>query len=123
MVVVVVYMTARVFMVRQRFVPPTNRHRLDHKKGETMGLDLNLNKPLALVGIVLGAIVTLLLLAAFVGPLFDATQSITENFTEGDTGNEQANAILPIFAFIIPIAVIVGIVGLVLVAVSFSRSD
>lgn len=88
-----------------------------------MGLDLNLNKPLALVGIVLGAIVTLLLLAAFVGPLFDATASITENFTEGTTGNAQADAILPIFAFIIPIAVIVGIVGLVLVAVSFSRSD
>lgn len=81
-----------------------------------MGMNLNLDRPLAIAGIILGSIVGLLILAAFMSPFFGAVTSITENFTTADTGNDAANAIVAVFAFIVPIVLVLGLVALVVYA-------
>jgi hypothetical protein len=86
-----------------------------------MALSLDLNKPLAVVGVILGGIISLLLLAALLPQMFSATQDITEAFENGTTGNESADTILTVFAFVVPIVIVVAIVGLVIAAVRFSR--
>jgi len=79
-----------------------------------MALSLNLSKPLAIAGVIVGAIVGLTLLAAFLPSLFASTQSITENVSAADTGSDQANTILGVFAFIVPLAIVFGIVAIIL---------
>jgi hypothetical protein len=83
-----------------------------------MSLNLNLSKPLAIAGVIVAAIVGLTLLAAFLPSLFSATSSITENVTTADTGNDSANTILGVFAFIVPLAIVFGIVGIILTVAS-----
>jgi hypothetical protein len=77
-------------------------------------VSLNIQKALVPAFIVLGSIVGLLVLAGFIGPYFDATSSITENFTTADTGNDQANGIIQVFGFVIPIVLALGLVALVI---------
>ena len=85
-------------------------------------LGLNLSKPLAIVGVIFGAIIGLSLLAAFLPSLFSSTASITENVTTGDTGNAQANELLSVFGFLVPVIIVLGIVGLVIAVASFRKS-
>lgn len=87
-----------------------------------MGLNLNLSKPLAIAGIIVGAVVALSLLAAFLPSLFDSTQSITENVTNGETGNAQADDLLGVFAFIVPLAIVFGIVSIILGVAALRKS-
>lgn len=87
-----------------------------------MAFNLNLSKPLAIVGVILGAIVSLLLLAAMLPQLFDATHDVTDTFANATTGNAPADSILSVFAFIVPIVIVVAIVGLVVLAVKFSKN-
>ena len=76
---------------------------------------LNINKALVPVFIILGAIVGLLVLAGFIGPYFDATASITENFTSHSTGSDTADSIVAVFGtLVIPLVLVLGLIGLVL---------
>lgn len=84
-----------------------------------MALNLNLQKPLLIAGVIVGAIVGLSLLAAFLPSLFDSTQAITENVTTASTGNDQADDLLGVFGFIVPLAIVFGIVGIILAVASF----
>lgn len=86
-----------------------------------MGFTLNLSKPLALVGVIVGAVVTMLLLAAFIGVLIDSGRAVTENLTTADTGSDTADTLATALAFIVPIALILAIIGLAIAAVQFSR--
>lgn len=86
-----------------------------------MALSLNLSKPLAIVGVVVGAIVAITLMAAFLPTLLGSSENITTALDSGTTGNAQADAIKDIFVFIVPLALILGIVGLVLAVVSFGK--
>lgn len=82
-------------------------------------MNLNLSKPLAIVGVVVGAIIALSLIAAFLPSLFSSTASVTENITNGSTGNDKADTILAVFAFVVPVILVLAIVGLVIYAASF----
>lgn len=77
-------------------------------------VSLNIQKALVPAFIVLGSIVGLLVLAGFIGPYFDATRAITENFTAADTGNAQADGIVSVFGFVVPIVLALGLVALVI---------
>lgn len=77
-------------------------------------VSLNIQKALVPAFIVLGSIVGLLVLAGFIGPYFDATASITENFTNASTGNAQADGIVSVFGFVVPIVLALGLVALVI---------
>lgn len=86
-----------------------------------MSLNINLNKPLLIVGVIFGAIVGLQLLAAFMPSLFGSTRAITENITNADVGNAQANDLLNVFGFITPVIIVLGIIGLVIVVAQFKK--
>lgn len=85
-----------------------------------MALNLNLEKPLAIVGVALGLIVGLSLLAAFLPGMFDSIHTTTDAVTNGTVGNDQADGILHVFAFVVPIVLILGVIGIVF-AVSKSK--
>lgn len=87
-----------------------------------MALDLNLNKPLAVIGVVLAAVIGLLVLSALLPTLFSATASITENVTTGDVGNATANSLLSVFGLVVPLVIIVGIIGLVILVARFKSN-
>jgi hypothetical protein len=78
-------------------------------------MDLNLSKPLAIVGVVIAAVVGLSILSALLPTLFDSTAAITENVTTGDVGNDTANTLLGVFG------IILGIVGLVFLVAKFKK--
>lgn len=86
-----------------------------------MGFNLNLSKPLALVGVIIGGIVTLLVLAGFVGPMIAAGKGVTENVTAADTGSTIGDTIAQALGPFIPVALIVGLIGLCFAAVAFSK--
>lgn len=86
-----------------------------------MGFDINLTKPLAFVGVAIGAIVSLLLLAGFIAPMFDASRAITENVTTADTGSTIGDSIAHSLGPIVPIGLVVAIVGLAFAAVSLAK--
>lgn len=86
-----------------------------------MSLNIDLRKPLLLVGVIFGAIVSLNLLAAFMPSLFDSTKSITENVTAADVGNAQANTLLSSFGFLVPVIIVLGLVGLIVVVAQFRK--
>jgi hypothetical protein len=86
-----------------------------------MSLNIDLKKPLILVGIIFGAIVGLQLLAAFMPSLFQSTRSITENITTADVGNAQANSLLNVFGFLAPVIIVLGLVGLIVVVAQFRK--
>lgn len=77
-----------------------------------------------LVGILLGAVIVLLVLAKLIVPVFDATADVNtalndENVT---TGDDTADSIKPVFGVLIGLSVLLGFVGLILAAVKFSKS-
>ena len=88
-----------------------------------MAFEINLNKPLAPVGVIIGAIVTLLVLAGFVAPMFDAGRSVTENVTTADTGSTIGDTLAAALGPILPVVLVVGIIGLAFAAVSLKSSD
>lgn len=87
-----------------------------------MSLNIDLKKPLAIVGVIFGAIIGLNLLAAFMPSLFASTKSITENVSAADVGNAQANTLLTSFGFIVPIVIVLGLVGLIFVVAQFKKN-
>lgn len=88
-----------------------------------MSFGINLTKPLALVGVIVGGIVTLLVLAGFVGPMVDAGRGVTENVTNADTGSTIGDTLAAALGPIIPVVLVVGIIGLAFAAVQFAKSQ
>lgn len=87
-----------------------------------MAFGINLSKPLALVGVIVGGIVTLLVLAGFVAPMLDAGKSVTENITDADTGSPIGDTLAAALGPIIPVVLVVALIGLAFAAVQFARS-
>ena len=83
---------------------------------------LNLNIDLKIVGVILAAVIGLLLVAAFLPSMFASTAAVTENLTTGSTGNDQADSILTVFAFVVPVVLILGIVGIVFAVAKFRKN-
>lgn len=88
-----------------------------------MSFGINLSKPLALVGVIVGGIVTLLVLAGFVGPMLDAGKSVTENISTADTGSTIGDTLASALGPIIPVVLVVGLIGLAFAAVQFAKSQ
>lgn len=86
-----------------------------------LNLESSVGKALAVVGVILGAIIGLTLLAGFLPSMFDATASITENVSNGDVGNEQANTLLSVFGIVVPIVIIAGLVGVIFLVAKFKK--
>lgn len=86
-----------------------------------MSLNLNLSKPMAIIGVFIGAILVLALAAGFLPSIFSNVAAVTENLTNGDVGNAQANTILGVFGFIVPVILVLGILGVILAAAVVSR--
>lgn len=86
-----------------------------------MSFGINLTKPLALVGVIVGGIVTLLVLAGFVGPMLDAGKSVTENVSTADTGSTIGDTLAAALGPIIPVVLVVGLIGLAFAAVQFAK--
>lgn len=76
---------------------------------------------LMVVGIVLGAVVSLLILAELMPTYSSAVGNISENFTTADWGDATANSISPIFGLVVAIGGLFAIVGLAFLAYRFSR--
>lgn len=86
-----------------------------------MAFSINLTRSLAFVGLIIGGIVTLLVLAGFVTPLFDAGRSVTENVTNADTGSTIGDTLAGALGPILPVVLVVGVIGLAFAAVQFAR--
>jgi hypothetical protein len=83
---------------------------------------ISMGKPLALVGVVIGAVVVVLLLGALTGVFFNSIAGINENLTEASTGDDTADTILTVFPIVVGVSAVLGFVGLVLAAVAFART-
>lgn len=74
---------------------------------------INIGAALTLVGVIIGAVVGIQVLAALAPTWFDATGDLSENFTNADVGDPQANALANgVFPFIIALVGVFAIVGL-----------
>jgi uncharacterized membrane protein len=82
---------------------------------------LDLNRPMRIVGVVIGGIVIVLLLAALTAPFFGAIGDINTNISEAETGDDAGDVILGVFPLVIAVGAVLGFVGLVLAAVAFAR--
>lgn len=87
-----------------------------------MALNVNLGKALGFVGVIIGGILTLLVLAGFVGPMFDAGRGVTENVSAADTGSPIGDTLAAALGPIIPVVLVVGIIGLAFAAVQFAKN-
>jgi hypothetical protein len=84
-------------------------------------LDPLVSRILTIVGVAFALIIGLQVLAAFMPSLFDSTAAITENITAGDVGNDQANTILHIFGFLVPVVIVLAIVGIIFFVVQRNK--
>jgi hypothetical protein len=81
-------------------------------QNDTRGL-VNLGAALSLVAIIVGVILAISVLAALAPTFFGAVKNLTLAFASPDTGSSLADTILGIIAFIIPLVLVFGLVGLV----------
>lgn len=81
--------------------------------------NFNLGKGLSIVGVFIGAILVLLVVAALLPELFPAIGSTVENITDGSTGNATADALLPVFGLIVALSILIGVVTLILSSTRF----
>lgn len=84
---------------------------------------LNLGVGLAIVGTIIGAVVAIALVAALAPTYFDSLADIGAVFTDANTttGNEDADALLPVFGLLVAFGGLFAIVGLVLVAIAIKN--
>lgn len=74
---------------------------------------VSLGPVLSVVGIVLGAIISILVLAALAPDFFAAVGSIVENLSTADLGSPLANTIAGIIAILVPLVLLFGFVALI----------
>lgn len=86
-----------------------------------MAFNLNLQSPLALLGVVIGAIITITFLAATMGDYLGSVQAVNENLTTANTGSAVADSIAKLMPMVIGVAAVVGPIGVILYAVAFKH--
>lgn len=74
---------------------------------------VSLGPVLTIVGVVLGTIVAVLVLAALAPTFFTAVADITGALTNADLNNTLANTIAGIVAIVVPLALLFGFVALI----------
>jgi hypothetical protein len=84
---------------------------------------LNTSGALTIVGVIIGAVVGLAILAALVPTFFGSLADIGTVFTDANTttGNEDADALLPVFGLLIAFGGLFAIVGLALLVVAIKK--
>lgn len=80
---------------------------------------LNLASGLTIVGVIIGAVVSIALLAALAPQYFSSLADIGAVFTDPSTstGNTDADALLPVFGLLVAFGGLFAIVGLVLLGI------
>lgn len=76
---------------------------------------------LVVVGIVIGAVVLIILIATLFPTYSGAVKNLTSNVTNADFGNGTTNALLPVFALVISLGGLFAIVGLIFLAYHFKH--
>lgn len=91
-------------------------------KGEDAAISLNAG--LTIVGVVIGAVVTLAILAAVAPMWFTSLADIGGVFSDPSTstGNADADALLPTFGLLVAFGGLFAIVGLVLIGIKLKGS-
>lgn len=84
---------------------------------------LNTGAALTIVAVVIGAVVGLSVLAALLPTFFGSLSDIGAVFSDGNTttGNDDADALLPVFGLLIAFGGLFAIVGLALLVVSIKK--
>jgi len=75
---------------------------------------LDLSGPLAIVGIIIGATVTFIVMAALFETLEVNSRALITNFTTFDVGEDASTSIAPAFATVLGISILFGLVGIAL---------
>lgn len=84
---------------------------------------LSLSTPLVIVAVVIGAVVGMAILAALMPTYLDSLSGVTGEFNDPNTttGDDDADALLPVFGLLVAFAGLFAIVGLVLLVVKIRR--
>lgn len=85
---------------------------------------MNANAALGIVGVIIGAVVGITVLAALAPTYFTSLSDMTSVFTDVNTstGNADADALLPVFSLLAAFAGLFAIVGLVIYTVKLRKS-
>lgn len=81
---------------------------------------IDMRAPFAVIGVILGAVVVFLLIAALFSTFADSVADVNENLTDENVtfGDETTDTIKPVFAIVLGLVALTGIVGLALRAFS-----
>lgn len=87
------------------------------------GGQISVNSALTIAGVILGAVVSLNVLAALAPTWFTSTRSLTQNFTTADVGDATANNIAnTVFPLIIALIGVFAIAGLAFLVMKLRKS-
>ena len=75
---------------------------------------LNMSLGLRILTVIITAVIGAAILAALLPTYLDSVGDVSENFTNGDVGNADVNAILPVFGLFVAFAGVFAIIGLAL---------
>lgn len=94
----------------------------DKETGEEGSLSINAG--LSIVGVIIGAVVSIAILAALAPTYFTSLGDIGGVFTDPSTttGNTDADALLPVFGLLVAFGGLFAIVGLIMLGVKLNKS-
>lgn len=83
---------------------------------------INISSALTIVGVVIGAVVSLVVLAALAPTWFDATSDLVDNFTTADVGDATANSIAnTVFPLVLGLLGVFALAGLAFAAMRLRK--
>jgi hypothetical protein len=68
----------------------------------------------AIVGGIIAAVLAFIVIGALISPFLSATESVTDNFSTGSTGNSDADTLLSALGPVIPILAVVVLFGMII---------
>lgn len=85
--------------------------------------NFSIGPALGVAGAIVGAVVVVLVAAAFIPTFFSATSDTVTAFEDPNTttGNDSADALLPVFAILVGITALFGIGGLIVGAIALKK--
>jgi hypothetical protein len=83
-----------------------------------LSLSSGINFALGLVGSILAAMLAMIVVAALFGDYVDSVRDVNENLTAADFGDDTTNSIAPIFAIVVGVSALAGLVGIIVYAVT-----